>query len=591
MNDASGAVEGIGAAPGRALGRVHRLDFDVPVIPHRTIAAAEVEAEVERFERARDAARERLQALVEETGKRIGRAESKMFEAQVWMVDDPMIVEPTLAYIRENFLAAERAFELQMLEHRVRMLDSGESMVLDRLSDLQDVRLRVLSALLGREEPELPGEGNEPVILVTRDLPPSLAARLDAARVAGFVTERGSRGAHSVVIARSLGIPAVVGVGPALDELSQGDLVLIDGRTGRLVREPSAEELEGYRAGRARVAARREALDAADTRGPNLTADGVRVTIQANVDRPDEVARARALGAEGVGLFRSEFVVIGHREIPTEAEQYEAYRTALEAFPDREVVLRTFDIGGDKFPMFLTMPREENPYLGWRAIRVCLDLPDLFLNQLRAAVRAAGQGGDLKILLPFITSIREVERTRELLSRVYDELGDEGPRQPLPLGVMVETPAAVEQLDRLAAVVDFVSLGTNDLTQYVLAADRGNAKLAGLFDPMHPALLAQYRRVVKVCRSHELEASVCGELAGEPAGIALLLGLGFRRFSVSLSTLAEQREVVRAVSAAELADLVDGADWTDAAACRADLTAYLAERGVPGGDGARLSGE
>lgn len=591
MNDSrEGTVEGIGAAPGRALGRVHRLEFDVPAVPHRTIASEEVEAEIERFEAARDAARARLEDLARDTGNRLGPFEGKMFEAQVWMIDDPVIVEGTLAYIRENFLAAERAFELQMLEHRVRMLDSGQSMVLDRLADLQDVRLRVLSSLLDLSEPELPGDTEEPLILVARDLPPSMAARLDTSRVVGFVTERGSRGGHSVVIARSLGIPAVVGVSGVMEALEQGTRILMDGRTGQLVLDPSEPDVQRYERGRERVAARRRELGEVPGERPTRTLDGIEVSLQANVDRPDEVTRARLLGADGVGLFRSEFLVIGHRDIPSEAEQYEAYRSALEAFPDHEVTLRTFDIGGDKFPMFLPIPREENPYLGWRAIRVCLDLPELFLNQLRAAVRAS-RHGNLRVLLPFIISVDEVERTRELLERVYDELGDEAPARPLPLGIMVETPAAVELLDRIAPLVDFVSLGTNDLTQYVLAADRGNAKLAGLFDAMHPALVRKYRRVVRTSRAHGLDLSVCGELAGEPMGLALLLGLGFTRFSMSLATLAEQREVARNVSVDDLAELVGDADWKDGSEARAALSEYLAGQGVPDGDGVRLSME
>lgn len=583
MNETqAGRIEGIGAAPGRALGRVHRLELNVPTVPHRTIAPDDVEAEIARFEKAREEAKERLRELARQTGTRLGEPEGKLFNVQVWMVDDPMIVDGTVAYIRENFLSAERAFELRMLEHRVRMLDSGHTMALDQLADLQDVRVRVLSSLLGLEEPELPGKADEPLVLVARELPPSLAARLDATRVVGFVTERGSRGAHSVVIARSLGIPAVVGVEGALEVLEQGTEVLMDGRTGRLVLQPSEREVETYRRGKERLAARREALAATDEREPLRTLDGVDVAVQANVDRPDEIRRAAALGADGVGLLRSEFLVIGHREIPSEAEQYEAYRSALEAFPEQAVTLRTFDIGGDKFPMFLTMPREENPYLGWRAIRVCLDLPDLFLNQLRAAVRASAHG-NLRLLLPFIISIEEIERTRSLLHHVYEELGEEAPEKRLPLGIMIETPAAVELLDRIAGHVDFASLGTNDLTQYVLAADRGNAKLAGLFDPLHPALVAKYRRVADVCRTAGLDLGVCGELAGEPVGMAVLLGLGYRQFSMSLSTLAEQREVVRKVSVSELAEMIAGSEWPDGAACRREVSEYLEGRGVHGG--------
>jgi phosphotransferase system enzyme I (PtsI) len=577
----------VGAAPGRALGRIHRLDFDVPAVAHRTIAPDEVDAELARFDAARAASRKRLESLASDTATRLGQFEGRMFEAQAWMIDDPMIVDGTVAYIRENFLSAERAFELQMLENRVRMVDSGQAMVLDRLADLQDVRTRVLAALLGLDEPELPETAGDPLILVGRDLPPSLAARLDTDQVVGFVTAYGSRGAHSVVIARSLGIAAVVGVGRALEGLEQGTMLLMDGRTGRLITNPSDADMESFRQSRVRIEERRVELE--ETAGsPTVTTDGVELSLQANVDRPDEVLLAERLGADGIGLFRSEFLVIGHREIPSEEEQYEAYRAALEALPDRVVTLRTFDIGGDKFPLFLDMPREDNPYLGWRAIRVCLDLPDLFMNQLRGAIRAAPYG-NLRLLLPFITSIDEITRTRVLLSEVYDSLGADGPESPVPLGIMIETPAALELIDRIAPLVDFVSLGTNDLTQYVLAADRGNAKLAGLFDALHPALIPMYRRLVAACAEHELDLSVCGELAGEPAGLALLVGLGYRSFSMSLAALGEQRELARSVSAADLAKFVDGREWDDAASCRAALTTYLAEHGVRFGDGPRLS--
>ncbi|MFQ5530012.1 MAG: phosphoenolpyruvate--protein phosphotransferase [Gemmatimonadota bacterium] len=585
----SPVVEGVGASPGRALGKVCRLDWEIAGVAHRTIRPEEVEAEVGRFDAARAEAVSRLASLGVEAGLRLGPFEGKVFEAQAYMIEDPVLVEGTRSYISENYLAAERAFELQMLEHRVRMLDSGHAMVLDRLADLQDVRLRVLSSLLGVDEPRLPTGTGEPAILVSRDLPPSLAATLDTEQVAGFVTAGGSRGGHAVIIARSLGMPAVVGVGAEMDRLSHGAQLLMDGRTGRLILDPSADEIDTFRRVAAQVTKRRAASEAAPA-GPTTTRDGVALEIQANVDRPDEVARARRLGADGIGLFRSEFLVIGHREIPTEAEQVEAYRSALEAMPGCEVTLRTFDIGGDKFPLFLSMPLEENPYLGWRAIRVCLDLPELFRNQLRAAIRAS-RYGTMRILLPFITSIDEVVRTRELLDEIYTSLGADAPETRLPLGVMIETPAALEQIDRLAPLVDFLSLGTNDLTQYVLAADRGNARLAGLFDAAHPALLGMYRRLVESAGEHGMEVGVCGELGGEPVGMALLVGLGFRKFSVAVGALAEQREVARALSAVDLAALVSSARWPDARSCRAEIGELLGQAGVSAGDTERLSGE
>jgi len=582
-------VEGVGASPGRALGVVCRLDWEIAAVPHRTIRPDEVAAEVERFDTARAEAVTRLASLGEEAGLRLGPFEGKVFQAQAYMVEDPDLVEGTRSYIAENYLSAERAFELQMLEHRVRMLDSGHAMVLDRLADLQDVRLRVLSRLLGVEEPRLPEGTGEPAILVSRDLPPSLAATIDTDQVVGFVTAGGSRGGHAVIIARSIGLPAVVGVGAELDCLSHGAQLLMDGQSGRLILDPSADEVEAFRRRSVQVSERR-ATSEASAEGPVSTRDAVAITIQANVDRPDEISRARRLGAEGIGLLRSEFLVIGHREIPTEEEQLQAYRSALEAMPGREVTLRTFDIGGDKFPLFLPMPLEENPYLGWRAIRVCLDLPELFRNQLRAAVRSS-RYGSMRILLPFITSIDEVVRTQALLDEVYDSLGSEAPDERLPLGVMIETPAALEQVDSLAPLVDFLSLGTNDLTQYVLAADRGNARLAGLFDAAHPALLGMYRRLAASAAEHGLEVSVCGELAGEPVGMALLVGCGFTRFSVSVGSLAEQREVARALSVADLTALVSSVRWTSADACRAAIEQMLAQAGVSVGGGGRLSGE
>ena len=576
----STVIEGIGASPGRVLGAAWRVDWEVPPVRHRTIAPEEVDREIARFETACAEALARVAELREETTRRLGPFEGKIFESQAVMIEDPLLVEGTVAYIRENFLAAERAFELQMLEHRVRMMDSAHAMVLDRLADLHDVRARVLSRLLDIPDPTLEaGAPETPSIVVAQDIAPSLAVGMDPERIVGIVTGAGSRGSHSVLLARALGIPVIVGVGAGLSEIEDGERLLLDGRTGRLVVRPSQAEEESYHRSVAQ-AERRRALLAELALRPTRTVDGVHAVVQANLDQPFETEDAIRLGADGVGLFRSEFLAIGRREIPSEEEQLEAYRTVLEAFPDHEVTLRTFDVGGDKFPLFLAMPPEDNPYLGWRAIRVCLDIPELFRNQLRAAVRAS-RAGNLRLRLPFVVGVDEIRATRDLLASVYEELGEVESGRRLPVGIMIETPAAVETLDLLAPYVDFVSLGTNDLTQYVLAADRGNARVADVYDPLHPALVRQYGRVERECARHGLDLSVCGELAADPVGVAVLLGLGYRKFSVSLAALPEIRELIRHLSVRDLEALCHRHDRCEnGAQIRAIVEAYFEESGA-----------
>jgi len=544
-------LEGIGASPGRALGPVRVIEWEIPPIPHRSIESGSVSAEIERFRLARVQALARLHDLQQETAELLGGFEGKVFESQAYMIEDPDLVAGTQAYIRENLLTAERAFELQLLEQRVQMLESVHAMVMDRLADLRDVRGNVLSCLMDRPAPGLDmSEDEEPAIVVARDIAPSVAVRMRPDKVLGVITASGTRGSHSVLLARSLGIPAVVGIGQHLGQIRDGCKLLVDGRSGRLIVDPTPAEIEGHHRALAQLEVRRKILAELAAR-PTETVDGVHAVVQANLDQPFEVADAIRLGAEGVGLLRTEFLVIGHREIPSEKEQYEAYRSVAEAFPGREVTIRTFDIGGDKYPQFMSMQEEENPYLGWRAIRVCLDDPELFRNQLRAAVRAS-EYGNVRLLIPLVTTVEEMVRTRDHLAAVYESLSEDEPQRRIPLGLMVETPAALETLDLLAPYADFVSLGTNDLTQYVLAADRGNAKVAGIYDPLHPALVRMYGRLVDECEKHHLDLSVCGELSADPIGVAVLLGLGYRKFSVSLSSLAEIRELIRHLSVQEL---------------------------------------
>ncbi|MCG8469240.1 MAG: phosphoenolpyruvate--protein phosphotransferase [Gemmatimonadetes bacterium] len=541
-------ILGIGASPGRALGEARRVRWRVAPPPHRTIEPSEISSEIERFEEARVWARERVRETRERAAAALGEVEANIFDPQILMLDDPDLIDGTVRYVRENLLSAERAFDWRLTELRIAILDAAHLIIVDRLADLQDIRFRVLARLAGHEEDPL-SLPTEPSVLVFEDLTPSLAVRLDPAIALGLVSAVGSRTAHSAVLARSLGIPAVVGVGSELARIEDGHRLLVDGGTGRLIVDPSEREVDAHR----KMARRLSELDR-DERlhepTPVHTIDGQRVFLRANIDQPHDVAAARRVGAEGVGLFRSEFLVIGRRVIPSEEEQYDAYRQVIDGFPDHRVTLRTFDIGGDKFPLFLDMPPEENPYLGWRAIRVCLDLPDLFRNQLQAAIRAGGIERRMRLLIPFVTSEEEILRTRALLEEVVEDTGTD---RRVPLGVMVETPALADTLDVVGRHLDFISLGTNDLTQYSLAVDRGNARLQHLADPLHPAMVRMYARVIESASDAELDVGMCGDLAADPVGLGVLLGLGYRDFSLAPRSIPEVRDLIRQLTVADLA--------------------------------------
>lgn len=567
-------VLGLAAAPGRSLGTVRRVSWNVPPPPHRTIRPEETEGEIERFERARQEAIDGIRTLRERAARSLGEVEAKIFDPQILMLEDPELVEGTRRYIRENFLAADRAFDWRITELRTAMLDAAHLMMVDRLADLMDIRVRVLSHLDGKGADTLRLPAEE-AILLFEDLAPSVAVRLDPDRVLGLAIGAGSRTAHSAILARSMGVPAVVGLGAELSRIPDGSRVLLDGDTGRIVVDPDEAEIRAFHDMEARLSEWRTRFR--DHRpGPVSTADGHAIHLRANLDQPQDVRAARQVGAEGIGLFRTEFLVIGQRVFPSEREQYEAYRQVADGVPGQPVTLRTFDIGGDKFPLFLDMPPEENPYLGWRAIRVCLDLPDLFRNQLRAVLRAQGDSGRMRILLPFVTSVDEVLRTRDILAEVADDLGRD--REEVPLGIMVETPAAVETLDLLAPYLEFISLGTNDLSQYSLAVDRGNARLAHLADPLHPALLRMYRRIRKAAAATGLELSVCGDLASDPVGLGLLIGLGYRDFSLAPTSIPEIRELLGTLSAAELSELCEDLDDPDrVSSLPSRLAEYLRE--------------
>jgi phosphoenolpyruvate-protein phosphotransferase (PTS system enzyme I) len=559
--------DGTAASPGIVIGPAHVVLWDRPKVPHQTIPADAIEDEINRFRAARDATRERIREIQAQARERLGEVEAQIFEPQIMMLEDTELVEAVEAYIGENRISAARALELRMFEVQSEWRETGHPMVMDRLNDLIDIETRMVRRLVGADEPDGILSGiHRPVILVGREFPPSLTVQFDPDRIVGLATDAGTRTSHSAILARALGIPAVVGLGDLAASIEEGDELVLDGRIGRVIAQPTDEERRVYRARDVRVREWEQELLLL-SHLESVTPDHQPVLLRANIDMPGEAATAREHGAQGVGLFRTEFLVVGRRSMPEEESQYQAYREVAEAFRNQAVLIRTYDLGGDKFPAFLTMSPEENPYLGWRAIRVCLDTPELFRTQLRALLRATVHG-DIRIMLPLVTALEELKQTRAMLEEEEDRLNAEGiPFNPgYKVGVMIETPAAALIAPELARYADFFSIGTNDLTQYVLAVDRNNARLASRYTAFHPAVIRLMHRTATAGRETGLEVSVCGELAANPLGLYLLLGLGITVFSVSPSSLPEIKKVVRSVPAADArARVYDALDAPDTA--------------------------
>jgi phosphotransferase system enzyme I (PtsI) len=541
-------LRGVPASPGIASGPVHLLHWEVPDVRIRRIPDEAIPEELSRFRDAVERAKDRLRAVRKRVEATAGPEEAAIFEVQLSILGDRELVNVVEDRIRDG-VAAETAFDHVMLDWRRRFARHEHPMLRERVGDLTDVHIRVLTVLLGlpdHDPVDVPKGAS--AILVTHDLTPSLTVQLDREAIAGIATDAGTRTSHVAILARSLGLPAVVGLRTAAQELKGTEKVILDGTAGILVINPSHEDVEVYR-----ERARREAEDEAELRAlvhaDAVTQDGIRLTLRANLDIPEDADFAANSGAEGVGLMRTEFLVVGRATMPDEEEQYREYRRVVEAFGDKPIVIRTFDIGGDKLPIG-GYPTEPNPFLGWRAIRMCLDQPELFKTQLRALLRAAVHG-DVRIMLPLVVTVDEVRQARELLAESAAELASTGVafRSDVPLGVMIETPAAAVAADTIASEVAFFSIGTNDLVQYTLAVDRGNANLAARFTPLHPAVLRLIRRTVEVAEQRGIEAAVCGEMASHPLMAVALLGLGLREMSVNPRSVAAIKRVFRSVSA------------------------------------------
>ena len=542
-------LTGIGVSPGLAVGPAYVVTWGVPDVPQRVVLKGDVPREIERLREAIADVKRHLDELRQHAAEHAGATEAKIFDAQILMLEDEVFLGAVERLIRDNQLSAERAFEFEVLELRVLWAQSESQMLRQRRADLAGIGVRVLKRLLGQSiQDVLKDRSGKPVIIFTRELTPGLTVEFDREQVIGFASVEGTRMSHAAILAHSLGIPCVMGLVGGLDNISTDGLVILDGTSGTVLTDPTPDEIaeaESKAERRRQFDAELEAVGA-----PAETIDGVRVALRGNIDLPEELDTAAEHGAEGVGLLRTEFLVVGRSELPGEDEQAEYFSRICRRFPDHPVVVRTYDLGGDKFPAPFRPPREANPFLGWRAIRVCLDEPDIFRTQARAILRAR-LDGDVQLMLPLVTQLEELERSRELVAESAAALEREGiPAAPdVPIGVMIETPAAAMLAEEFAAASDFLSVGTNDLTQYTLAVDRGNARLADRFTPFHPSVVRLLKRIVEAGKRANLEVSVCGEMASDPMAAILLLGLGYRVLSISPPRLPLVRWLIRQLDA------------------------------------------
>ncbi len=532
---------GIPASDGIAIGPVFcyiPAELTIPVC-----AAGTVDEEMARLATAREQARVELQGLYEAVEKRAGKEEASIFEAHQEMLSDPAL-EGKIREFVEIGQTAEQALVMAMEELANLLAGMDNELFAARALDVKDVGRRILRILLGLPDTALSAV-TEPSIIIAEDLTPSDTASLDPALTYGFITAQGGLTSHSAILARTLGLPAIVGMGNGLlEKVSNGLPIVMDGRTGEMIIEPDQETIARYKQLKAQRESHLLILKAAAEKDA-VTANGRRVEVAANVGEVESTRDAIEHGAEGIGLLRTEFLYLEDVQPPSEEKQYHIYREIFEVMSGRPVIVRTLDIGGDKPPSYLPFPDEMNPFLGWRAIRISLDEPELFKTQLRAILRAA-VGHHARIMFPMVSDLDELRRARAIVESVKRdlELASVEFATDVPVGIMVETPAAAVLVDILAEASDFFSLGTNDLTQYTMAVDRGNAKVSGLYQPLHPAVLRLIKQTIDAGHSKGKWVGMCGELAGMTKAIPILLGFGLDEFSMNPRAIPEAKNLI-----------------------------------------------
>ncbi|GBZ11239.1 TPA: phosphoenolpyruvate--protein phosphotransferase [Staphylococcus aureus] len=550
-------IKGIAASDGVAIAKAYLL-VEPDLTFDKNEKVTDVEGEVAKFNSAIEASKVELTKIRNNAEVQLGADKAAIFDAHLLVLDDPELIQPIQDKIKNENANAATALT-DVTTQFVTIFESMDNEYMkERAADIRDVSKRVLSHILGVELPN-PSMIDESVVIVGNDLTPSDTAQLNKEFVQGFATNIGGRTSHSAIMSRSLEIPAIVGTKSITQEVKQGDMIIVDGLNGDVIVNPTEDELIAYQDKRERYFADKKELQKlrdADT----VTVDGVHAELAANIGTPNDLPGVIENGAQGIGLYRTEFLYMGRDQMPTEEEQFEAYKEVLEAMGGKRVVVRTLDIGGDKELSYLNLPEEMNPFLGYRAIRLCLAQQDIFRPQLRALLRASVYG-KLNIMFPMVATINEFREAKTILLEEKENLKNEGHdiSDDIELGIMVEIPATAALADVFAKEVDFFSIGTNDLIQYTLAADRMSERVSYLYQPYNPSILRLVKQVIEASHKEGKWTGMCGEMAGDETAIPLLLGLGLDEFSMSATSILKARRQINGLSKNEMTELANRA--------------------------------
>ncbi|MFL5624698.1 MAG: phosphoenolpyruvate--protein phosphotransferase [Ktedonobacteraceae bacterium] len=544
-------LRGIGASAGIAIGPVFRYETHTQVVEQRQIA--DVEAELARLDEALAQARQEIQALTAQAQQDVGASHASIFEAHEMFLNDPELLERVRTMIETQHVNTEYAWQESTEQYASMLRSINDEYLAARATDVEDVARRVMRILQGAAEQV--AQLVQPSVIVATELTPSDTVTLDKQKVLAFCTARGGSTSHVAILSKALGIPSIVGVGSAIELIQNGTQVIVNGTTGEVVIEPDTATIATYRQ-QADTLAQAQTEAHKKAQEPAITSDGVQVEVVANIGSPDEAAGALEYGAEGIGLLRTEFLFLQRDTAPDEDEQAAVYASIMQTMEQRPVVIRTLDIGGDKPAPYLDMPSEMNPFLGVRGLRLSLAHPDLFQAQLCALLHA-GAGHNLKIMFPMVATRAEILAAREQIAVAQASLEARGApyAQTFEVGIMVEVPSAAMMADVLADVVDFFSIGTNDLAQYTLAADRTNAAVATLADALHPSVLRLIRMVIEAAHAQGKWVGLCGELAGDPLAAPVLLGLGLDEFSMTARSVPLVKQAIRRYTLTEAREI------------------------------------